>query len=231
MAVDLREIVGVLRIANDLERIGDLAKNIAKRVTALNGEDMPRQALRGINHITELAIGSADARRSTASPKATARRQSRCGVATKKSTRCTLRCFASCSTYMMEDPGTVAFGVHLLFCAKNIERIGDHATNIAEAVYYMVEGHTFARERPKADTTSGMTDRIHHQPLSGFRRSARTATRCAPRDKSRQAHQRLAHPDHRALLGHCRKAKSPSGAKTMMVEPCSNQPISSPFSK
>jgi phosphate transport system protein len=58
---------------------------------------------------------------------------------------------------MMEDPGTVAFGIHLLFCAKNIERMGDHATNIAEAVYYMIEGHAFAKERPKADTTSGMT--------------------------------------------------------------------------
>jgi hypothetical protein len=58
---------------------------------------------------------------------------------------------------MMEDPGTVAFAIHLLFCAKNIERMGDHATNIAEAVYYMIEGHAFANERPKADTTSGMT--------------------------------------------------------------------------
>jgi phosphate transport system protein len=54
---------------------------------------------------------------------------------------------------MMEDPGTVTFGVHLVFCTKNIERMGDHATNIAEAVYYMVRGHALWRERPKADVT------------------------------------------------------------------------------
>ena len=64
--------------------------------------------------------------------------------------------FRELLTYMMEDPGTVTFGIHLLFCAKNIERMGDHTTNIAEAVHYMVEGHTFVDERPKADTTSVM---------------------------------------------------------------------------
>jgi phosphate transport system protein len=65
--------------------------------------------------------------------------------------------FRELLTYMMEDPATVAFGIHLLFCAKNIERMGDHATNIAEAVYYMVEGHAFIDERSKADKTSIMT--------------------------------------------------------------------------
>jgi phosphate transport system protein len=62
--------------------------------------------------------------------------------------------FRELSTYMMEDSGTVASGVHLLFCAKNIERVGDHVTNIAESVYYMVEGHAFVGERKKADMTS-----------------------------------------------------------------------------
>jgi phosphate transport system protein len=55
-------------------------------------------------------------------------------------------------TCITEDPGTVVSGVHLLFCAKNIERVGDHATNIAELVYYIVEGQTLARERPKVDS-------------------------------------------------------------------------------
>jgi phosphate transport system protein len=54
----------------------------------------------------------------------------------------------------VEDPGTVTSAVHLVFCTKNIERIGDHATNIAEAIYYMVEGHTLWGERPKADHTA-----------------------------------------------------------------------------
>src|SRR6202012_836264 len=64
--------------------------------------------------------------------------------------------FRELLTYMMEDSGTVASGVHLVFCAKNIERVGDHVTNIAESVYYMVEGRTFADERRKADSTSVM---------------------------------------------------------------------------
>ena len=56
--------------------------------------------------------------------------------------------------HMMENPVTVTFGIHLLFCTKNIERMGDHATNIAEAVYYMVNGESLLRERPRADVTS-----------------------------------------------------------------------------
>ena len=62
--------------------------------------------------------------------------------------------FRELLTYTMEDPGTISMCIHHLFCAKNIERIGDHATNIAEAVHYMVEGHAIAGERPKGDTSS-----------------------------------------------------------------------------
>lgn len=58
---------------------------------------------------------------------------------------------------MMEDPRATTYGVHLLFCAKNIERIGDHVTNIAEAVFFMVEGRMLLSERPKADVTSVMS--------------------------------------------------------------------------
>jgi phosphate transport system protein len=61
--------------------------------------------------------------------------------------------FRELLTYMMEDPRNITFCIHLMFCAKNIERIGDHATNIAETVYYMVEGRKIADERPKGDTT------------------------------------------------------------------------------
>ncbi len=62
--------------------------------------------------------------------------------------------FRELLTYMMEDPRNITFCTHLLFCAKNIERMGDHATNIAETVYYMVEGRALAEERPKSDITS-----------------------------------------------------------------------------
>ena len=62
--------------------------------------------------------------------------------------------FRELLTYMMEDPRNISYCIHLLFCAKNIERMGDHATNIAESVYYMVEGRTLVDERPKGDTTA-----------------------------------------------------------------------------
>ena len=70
--------------------------------------------------------------------------------------------FRELLTYMMEDPRNIGPCTHLLFIAKNLERIGDHATNIAEAVYYMVEGHSFPAERPKADTTTGIRLPITH---------------------------------------------------------------------
>jgi len=155
MAIDLREVVGVLRIANDLERIGDLAKNIAKPVAALGSEDMPRQARRGMTHIMSLAIGLlTDALDSFASGDG-----EKAAAVWSRDNEIDLMytsLFRELLTYMMEDPGTVAAGVHLVFCAKNIERVGDHATNIAESVYYIVEGRTLSEDRPKADSTSLM---------------------------------------------------------------------------
>src|SRR2546426_9183035 len=65
--------------------------------------------------------------------------------------------FRELLTYMMEDPRNITFCIHLMFCAKNIERMGDHATNIAETVYYMIEGRAIADERPKSDTTTFAT--------------------------------------------------------------------------
>ena len=62
--------------------------------------------------------------------------------------------FRELLTYMMEDPRNITFCIHLMFCAKNFERMGDHATNIAETVYYMIEGRPIVEERPKGDTTS-----------------------------------------------------------------------------
>ena len=65
--------------------------------------------------------------------------------------------FRELLTYMMEDARNITYCIHLMFCAKNIERMGDHATNIAETVYYMIEGHAIADQRPKGDTTSFAT--------------------------------------------------------------------------
>ena len=153
MAIDLRDIVGALRVSNDLERIGDLAKNIAKRVMVLDGELNLQKVMRGVEHMTELVLTQikdvldAYARRDV--PKAL---QVWRGDEEIDAVNNSL--FRELLTYMMEDPRNISYCIHLLFCAKNIERMGDHATNIAETVYYMVEGRALAEERPKGDTTA-----------------------------------------------------------------------------
>jgi len=153
MAVDLREIVGALRVANDLERIGDLAKNIAKRVIALNGEFPPAKLIRGVEHMADLVLGQlkmvldAYARRDVGKAMAVWRGDE--GI----DAMCT-SVFRELLTYMMEDPRNITFCIHLMFCAKNIERMGDHATNIAESVHYIIEGRPIADQRPKGDTTT-----------------------------------------------------------------------------
>ncbi len=156
MAVDLREIVGALRVSNDLERIGDLAKNIGKRVVALNGEFRPHQVIRGVEHMTDLVLAQlkqvldAYARRDVAMAIEVWRGDEEIDAVNNS-------LFRELLTYMMEDPRNITFCTHLLFCAKNIERMGDHATNIAETVHYIVEGRALPDERPKGDTTSFAT--------------------------------------------------------------------------
>src|SRR5437667_7418904 len=153
MAVDLREIVGALRVSNDLERIGDLAKNIGKRVVALDGEFHPTKLIRGVEHMGALVLAQLkevlDSYAGHDLKKALAVWNGDEAV----DAMCT-SLFRELATYMMEDPRNITFCIHLMFCAKNIERMGDHATNIAETVYYMIEGRTIADERPKGDTTS-----------------------------------------------------------------------------
>jgi phosphate transport system protein len=153
MAIDLRDIVGALRLANDLERIGDLAKNIAKRVIALNDEFPPAKLIRGVEHMTDLVLEQlklvldAYARRDVSKAMAVWRGDEEIDAV------CT-SVFRELLTYMMEDPRNITFCIHLMFCAKNIERMGDHATNIAETVHFMIEGRAIADERPKGDTTA-----------------------------------------------------------------------------
>jgi phosphate transport system protein len=153
MAVDLRDIVGALRVANDLERIGDLAKNIAKRVPVMDSDVQLAQIMRGVEHMTDLVLVQvkdvldAYARRDVNKALAVWGSDDEVDAVNNS-------LFRELLTYMMEDPRNITLCIHLLFCAKNIERIGDHATNIAETVYYMVEGHPIPDERPKADVTA-----------------------------------------------------------------------------
>ena len=153
MAVDLREIVGALRIANDLERIGDLAKNTAKRALALQREGLPAQTMRGVRHMTELVLSQLNevldsyVRHDVA--KALMVRKGDQEIDTMNNSL-----FCEVFAYMRANRHKIALCTHLLFCAKNIEREGDHATNIAETVHYIVEGRPLLDERPKADRTS-----------------------------------------------------------------------------
>jgi phosphate transport system protein len=152
MARDLREIIAAIRISNDLERVGDLAKNIAKRVVALQGQIQPKKLVHGVEHIAELSlaqlknvIDAYSARDLEAAHQVWSRDDEIDALYTSL--------FRELLTYMMEDPRNITFCTHLLFCAKNIERIGDHATNIAETVHYLVTGTTLVDERPKKDRT------------------------------------------------------------------------------
>jgi phosphate transport system protein len=153
MAVDLREIVGALRVSNDLERIGDLAKNIAKRVGALEEDFGSQQVMRGVEHMAELVLAQIKdvldsfANRDSAKALAVWRNDEEIDAVNNS-------LFRELLTYMMEDPRNISYCIHLLFCAKNIERMGDHATNIAETVYFIAEGRTLAEERPKGDNTA-----------------------------------------------------------------------------
>ena len=153
MAVDLREVVGALRVSNDLERIGDLAKNIAKRVVVLDGEFRPNKVFRGVEHMTDLVLTQLKqvldsyVRRDVAMAIEVWRNDEAVDAVNNS-------LFRELLTYMMEDPRNITFCTHLLFCAKNIERMGDHATNIAETVHYIVEGRSLPDERPKSDLTS-----------------------------------------------------------------------------
>jgi phosphate transport system protein len=156
VAQDLREIVGALRISNDLERIGDLAKNIGKRVVAMSQDIFPQKLLVGIEHLSQLAMTQlkhvldAYTQKDTAKALSVWNRDS--GIDAVYTSL-----FRELLTYMMEDPRNITPCTHLLFTAKNIERIGDHATNIAETVCYMATGEVLQDTRPKEDGTSDLT--------------------------------------------------------------------------
>ena len=153
MAADLREIMGSIRIAADLERVGDLGKNTAKRVIAVSSTSLPRQLGRGLEHLAELALMQLKevldvyASRSAEKAKSIRERDSEIDAIYTS-------LFRELLTYMMEDPRNITSCTHLLFCAKNIERIGDHATNIAETIYYMTTGAQPLGERPKDDSAN-----------------------------------------------------------------------------
>jgi phosphate transport system protein len=151
VAVDLRLVIGALRAANDLERVGDHAANVAKRGILLAG--LPSLgSLNGFERLSALvgrnlhdAVGaflSGDAALAD-----------RVWAADRPADVVYTGIFREMLTHMMEDARNITAATHLLFVAKNLERIGDHATNIAELAHYLGLGEPLLGERPKADTT------------------------------------------------------------------------------
>ncbi|MDP2123485.1 MAG: phosphate signaling complex protein PhoU [Parvibaculum sp.] len=154
MAADLREAIAAIKISIDLERIGDLAKNIAKRALVLQNDfEGANKLIQGIARMGRLAqrqlkqVLDAYANRDAGAAMEVWREDEEIDAMYNS-------VFRELLTYMMEDPRTIGVSTHLLFIAKNIERIGDHATNIAETVGYLVTGEWVHDERPKGDTTS-----------------------------------------------------------------------------
>ncbi len=152
MARDLREIFAALKIASDLERICDYAANVAKRAIALNQLPpiRPVYALPRMAHLAELLVRDViDAYVARDADKAYA-----VWIRDEELDEMYSSLFRELLTYMMEDPRNIGASTHLLFMAKNIERIGDHATNIAEDLYYLVHGKPLEEVRPKGDKSS-----------------------------------------------------------------------------
>jgi phosphate transport system protein len=153
LAVDLREVVAAIRISNDLERIGDMAKNNAKRGLALGRLFGMTSTVKGFDTLAKLALQRV---KRVLDAYATGDGAAALDVWGSDSEIDALynSLFRELLTYMMEDPRNIGACTHLLFCAKNLERIGDHATNIAETIHFVVTGETLQDERPKLDTTS-----------------------------------------------------------------------------
>jgi len=154
MARDLREVLAALRIAADIERIGDYAANVAKRSLALNqtipvplAGSLPRLASLATALVRDVLAAYHD---EDADLALAARDRD------EELDRAYTGLFRELLTYMMEDPRTITPCTHLLFIAKNIERIGDHATNIAENVYFLVHGTQVGQDRPKRDATPAL---------------------------------------------------------------------------
>uniref|UniRef100_UPI002620E294 phosphate signaling complex protein PhoU n=1 Tax=Dokdonella sp. TaxID=2291710 RepID=UPI002620E294 len=154
MARDLREILAALRIAADIERIGDYAANVAKRSIVLNQSApvqlsyaLPRLARLAENLVREVLAAYRDN---------DADRALEAWTHDEELDEQYTGLFRELLTYMMEDPRNITECTHLLFMAKNIERIGDHATNIAENVYFLVHGSHIGQSRRKGDATSAI---------------------------------------------------------------------------
>jgi phosphate transport system protein len=139
MAADLRAIITAIHVASDLERVGDMAKTIARRTMQIEGLSLAPKFYNGVKHMTDLIL-----RQLKAALDAYATRNSAAAVEVCNGDEdidaIYTSLFRELLTYMMEDPRNITMCTHLLFCSKSLERVGDHATNIAEHAYYLDKG-------------------------------------------------------------------------------------------
>jgi phosphate transport system protein len=147
LAIDLRETVTALKISSDLERIGDLSKNIAKRSLLLSS-NLNKNLIDILNTLSEnvqkqlkSVIDSYLERSSSMAINV--------WESDEKIDNLTNQCMQVSIDFLKEDPKNLQNGTHLLFVAKNLERMGDHTTNIAEQVYFLVKGEYLEGDRPK----------------------------------------------------------------------------------
>ncbi|WJW80371.1 phosphate signaling complex protein PhoU [Bartonella sp. TP] len=150
MAVDLRQIIGTIRIATDLERIGDKGKNIAKRAAVINTTGQSKEFYAALEKFAQTALKQLqkvlDVYKTRAIDEIDA------VVACDDEIDAMYNeLFRELLAYMAKDPSNITACAHLLFCAKNLERVGDHATNVAEAVYYITTGNYLPLEEQKYD--------------------------------------------------------------------------------
>lgn len=160
MAIDLREIVGAFRIAAELERIGDLAKNIAKRAVALGPQPLPDKLASRMDALAAMAARQLERvlqAYDQLDPKAALEIRENDVTLDELHTGF----FADALELIEKDGSRAAQTTHLLFCAKNLERIGDHATNIAESIHLIATGVDPAEKRRKHDESSTLMPRVH----------------------------------------------------------------------
>jgi phosphate transport system protein len=150
LAQDLRETIAAIRIANDLERVGDHGKNIAKRAVAIHKERFSQTLRVGVEHLAELGLRQVKKVLDAYATRDVEKAREVCAQDEEIDAVYT-SLFRELLTYMMEDPRNITMCTHLLFCAKNLERIGDHATNIAETVFYLITGEQW--EEPHESST------------------------------------------------------------------------------
>jgi phosphate transport system protein len=139
MATDLRAIITSIHVANDLERVGDMAKTISRRTLQIDGLSLAPKFYNGVKHMSDLILRQMKAALDAYATRNAAAAVEVCNADDEIDALYT-SLFRELLTYMMEDPRNITQCTHLLFCSKSLERVGDHATNIAEHAYYLETG-------------------------------------------------------------------------------------------